>query len=141
MTQAQHIHTSTQRHPHAYIGEMRYFRNIPIFVKHVDPLKHKLRIFDGYGIQETVFGDLAFNDGFVVIIENKERYLVSQVKDWIQHGIIRVFNELDGKQRFLSTDPKFMQPFTDKTEALRYITQLEGVEMGLLNPTNRNSVA
>lgn len=77
---------------------------------------------------------MAFNNGFVVIIEDTGNILVSQVKDWIQRGIVRVFNELDGKQRFLSTNPKFMQTFTDKLEALKYIKSRWATEIsgGLL---------
>lgn len=79
------------------IGEVVERDSLKVFVKSVNPEKHKLRIFDAYGIQEEVFEKLKVD---TIWIKEPTRTLSTSYENWKSTGVVRDFG--DGKQRFLS---------------------------------------
>jgi len=76
-----------------------------VFEKQVVPKKHKMRIFNAYGIQEDVFqSELAEKRGEVIIKEKggDNRVLKAQIRTWEKEGFVK--NMGSGDQRFLRID-------------------------------------
>lgn len=73
------------------------------FTKTVDSTRHKMRIFDGYGIQKDVYDKhLRGKQGRIIIKERDTgKVLVASIKTWAEHHSGQNFG--DGKQIFLST--------------------------------------
>lgn len=70
------------------------------FVRKVDPLKHKLRKFDAYGIQDDVFGVLTIKGCKTIIFKEPERELSSDYLSWLAPDI-KTLDYGSGKQRFM----------------------------------------
>lgn len=73
------------------------------FTKTVDSTRHKMRIFDGYGIQKDVYDKhLRGKQGRIIIKERDTgKVLVASIKTWAEHHSGQNFG--DGKQIFLTT--------------------------------------
>jgi|WetSurSiteA1Bulk_404760.scaffolds.fasta_scaffold07010_2 hypothetical protein len=115
------IYTKSDRKGTILFGDMIHLGDIRILAKKVNSKKHKMRMFDGYGMQEDVFrGYVKELDGFVLMYETDTgMWLVSPMQSWVEHGVTRTFNEADGAQRFLST--KYMAEFDNEDSAIDHI--------------------
>jgi len=70
-----------------------------IFRKFVVPSKHKMRVFDAYGIQKIAFDHCIKKLDAVIIEEQDGDILSSVVQLWIDKGIVGNYG--DGEQIFL----------------------------------------
>lgn len=85
------------------VGRLYTKDNKITFVKKVDSTRHKMKIFDGYGIQKDVYDKhLRGKQGRIIIKERDTgKVLVASIKTWAEHHSGQNFG--DGKQIFLST--------------------------------------
>ena len=75
---------------------------------------HYMGIYEGYGIQESIFNRILDDvDGvkWVVIKKKSGENLKSTIEDWIKEGVLG--NHGHGKQRFLNE--KFYKKYEPKT--------------------------
>jgi len=91
------------------IGTLYIFPRKRIYYKKVISTKHKMRLFEGYGIQKEVFDKyLRGRVGKIVINEiDTDVRLDSDIKDWEEKGRSANFGE--EKQIFLSV--KYMRKY------------------------------
>ena len=91
------------------IGTLYVFSKKRIYYKKVISTKHKMRLFDGYGIQKEVFDKyLRGKNGKIVINEiDTDIRLDSDIKDWEEKG--RAANFGEEKQVFFSV--KYMKKY------------------------------
>jgi hypothetical protein len=84
------------------IGKLKVAKTYRTFLKEVDSTKHKMRLFNAYGIQKDFFDKyLKGKKGKIFIYEiDLNRYLESDIKDWEEHG--KYANYGSGRQMFLS---------------------------------------
>ena len=115
------IYTKSDRKGTILAGEMVHLGTISILVKKVNSTKHKMRMFEGYGLQDDVYrGYVKEMDGFVSLHEtDTSKFLVSPMQSWVEHGVSRTFNEADGSQRFLSC--KYMAEFDNEDSAIDHM--------------------
>lgn len=86
-----------------HIGTIILQRGKPlIYYKKVNSIKHKMRLFDGYGIQKEVFDKFLRGKKGVIIIDEIDTLarLKSEIKVWEKHG--KSANYGEEKQIFLS---------------------------------------
>lgn len=83
------------------IGTLYITKGNRLYHKRVDSKKHKLRIFNGYGIQREVFDEYLRNRNGRVIIDETDTQmrLTADIKTWVEHGSNKNYGE--GKQTFL----------------------------------------
>lgn len=95
------------------VAEIHRFVKNPeraFYMKRVNSKKHLMKIYNAYGIQKELF-DKHLKEGDKVVIDEKdnERYLVSNVEDWIEYDFVK---DHDGEQIFYPVDK--MGTFTYK---------------------------
>jgi hypothetical protein len=71
-----------------------------IYRRHADSKKHKMKLYDAYGIDEHIIRDLKERNCTEVRIKELDtnKILSSTFSDWLQHGIVA---DHDSVQRFL----------------------------------------
>ncbi len=102
---------SPQKNKDILAGELIKKPNEIIFKKAVISTKHKMRLFEGYGIQKDIFDKYLRGKKGRIIIKEKDtgKVLVASIKTWQEH--CAGANYGDGKQIFLAT--RFMHNADD----------------------------
>ncbi len=77
------------------LGDDRIFRKV------VNSRKHKMKLLDGYGIEEFVVGDLLDNKCREIRIKEEDTGTILSVpmEDFMKHSVVRNYQT---EQRFLS---------------------------------------